>query len=199
MTSRKSQTYSVETLFKGLNSLLNSLPTDEEKRALVEELKEARDFLDEMAGLVDLVPTLETSEELALGMSRLNALTERAQDGPMRRLLGLRNRHTGAPKPKTGNTGHVEERVSDLIATINQSESSAIKEVIHQETVTVLKALADALEIVYPSKDRKPDLVDRIANHIQNRRGYALLRGERHHPDQSESHDQRGTDMAAKV
>ena len=95
----------METLFKGLNSLLNSLPTDEEKRALVQELKEARDFLDEMAGLVDLVPTLETSEELALGMSRLNALTERAQDGPMRRLLGLRNRHTGAPNPKLETPG----------------------------------------------------------------------------------------------
>ena len=51
----------MESLFKGLKSLLNSLPTEEEKSELLRNLGKAQDFLKELQLLVEAIPTMESS------------------------------------------------------------------------------------------------------------------------------------------
>lgn len=87
----QSSSYSIEALFRGLKGLLNSLPTEEEKKELQRNLNEAENFLEELRLLVEAIPTMESSRELSEGLSRLDILTERAyRDSGLRKLIGLR-------------------------------------------------------------------------------------------------------------
>ncbi len=176
MTMSKPQSYSIDSLFRGLKGLLHSLPTDAEKRELLRDLKEAQDFLEELRLLVDAIPTMESSQELSVGLSRLYALTERAhRDNGLQRLLGLRGPAVG--RKKTVVSADIEGRVSQLAAAIAESEIPELTELIAQEPLAVLKALAGDIGIRTRSKERKTDLASRIITHVENQRGYALLRG----------------------
>lgn len=173
----KSQSYSVESLFRGLKGLIHSLPSEGEKRELMRELKEAQDFLEELRLLVDAIPTMESSQELAVGLSRLDRLAERAhQDTALRKLLGLRGPAVGK-KRKAVTQDDVTARVQQLEAAIAQSETSEITAVLSREPLAVLKELAGHFGIRTLSKERKADLANRINTHIENQRGYKLLRG----------------------
>ena len=158
-----------------MKGLLNSLPTEEEKRERLRDLMEAQHFLNELRALVEAIPTMESSGELAVGLSRLDALAARAkQDVGLRRLLGLRGSSAGRSRKTAADASG---RASELEATIAQSGPSDIAGLLSREPLAVLKELAGGLGIRSPSKERKPDLVRRIATHVENQRGYALLRG----------------------
>lgn len=167
----------MEALFKGLKGLLNSLPTEEEKSELLRNLTEAENFLEELRTLVEAIPTMESSRELSEGLSRLDILAERAyRDAGLRKLLGLRG-----PKPRgNGKAVPIEDtngRVSELEELIAHSQTSQIQDLLGRDSLAVLKGVAGRLGIHTLSKERKPDLVKRIATHVENQRGYALLRG----------------------
>ena len=167
----------MESLFRGLKGLLHSLPTEAEKRELLQELKEAQEFLEELRLLVDAIPTMESSQELAVGLSRLDGLAERAhQDAPLRKLLGLRGSAVGK-KRKAATPDDVTARVCQLEAAIAKSETSEVTALLSRESLAVLKELAGNFGIRTPSKERKVDLANRINTHIENQRGYKLLRG----------------------
>ena len=88
---KRTSTYSTDSLFKGLRTLLTSLPSEEEKVELIQTLRETRDFLDELQLLVETFPTTESSQRLSQGLSRLDILADRAvSDTPLRRVMGLR-------------------------------------------------------------------------------------------------------------
>ena len=178
----KSPSYSTETLFRGLKALLLSLPTEEEKRELLRNLKEAESFLEELRLLVESIPTMESSRELSVGLSRLNILTERAySDAGLRKLLGLRGPTSGRSS-RTVAREDVNGRVGELQEQIRKSESSEIVDLLAGEPLAVLKEVATAYGIRAPSKERKMDLAGRIATYVTNQRGYALLRGDRTRP-----------------
>ena len=170
--------YSIESLFRGLKGLLNSLPTEEEKRELLRDLREAQDFLEELRTLVDAIPTMESSRELSAGLSRLDALTARAnRDAGLRKILGLRGTTSYRSRRPTAGED-VNGRAGELKDSIVQSETSGIADLLAREPLAVLKALAGSFGIRTPSRERKPDLIRRIATHTENQRGYALLRGD---------------------
>ena len=179
MTMSQSQPYSTEALFKGLKGLLRSLPTEEEKRELLRDLKAAQDFLEDLRLLVDAIPTMESSQELSVGLSRLDDLTERAQrDAGLRKLLGLRGPAVVKKKKAVSPEGSDSDgRVSQLEQAITQSETAEITGLLAREPLAVLKELAGRFEVRTTSRERKSDLVNRIATHIENQRGYAILRG----------------------
>ena len=173
----KASTYSMESLFRGLKGLLSSLPTEEEKLELLRNLNEAEEFLEQLRSLVEAIPTMESSRELSEGLSRLDMLTDRAyRDDGLRKLLGLRgsgvkrNGKRAAPDDTNG-------RVSELEAKIEETATADITDLLAGESLTVLKELAGNLGIRTLSKERKLDLVRRIATHAENKRGYTLLRG----------------------
>ena len=48
--------YPTESLFRGLKTLLKSLPTEEEKIEIIQTLRETRKFLDELQHLIEAIP-----------------------------------------------------------------------------------------------------------------------------------------------
>ena len=160
MSKRKSQLYPVESLMKGLRGLLDSLPTDDEKRELLRTLQEAQEFLEDVRLLVEAVPTMESSQELAVGLSRLNSLSDRArQDTQLSRLLGIRGHTDGSKKTPTARNGNIREHVSHLADAVSKSETQEVPSLLERESVATLKELAGRFGIRTPSKERKVDLV----------------------------------------
>ena len=169
--------YSMESLFRGLKGLLNSLPTEEEKLELMLNLNEAQNFLEELRLLVEAIPTMESSRELSDGLSRLDILTDRAyRDAGLRKLLGLRAPAPGGSR-KTIAPDDTNIRVGELEAKISESKTSEIEGLLARESLAVLKGLAGHFGIRTRSKERKVELVKRITTHAENQRGYTLLRG----------------------
>lgn len=169
--------YPTDALFKGMKSLLTSLPTEAEKQELLQTLEGAQGFLEELRRLVETAPTMESSQELAEGLSRLDILMARAhQDAGLRRLLGLR-----APKlPGAKNAaapGDAAERAARLAETLTKLPTGEVMPTLAAEPLAVLTELAVNFGMRPRSKERKADLVKRIMTHIENQRGYSLLRG----------------------
>ena len=172
--------YPTEALFKGVKVLLTSLPSNEEKSELLRTLTETQSFLEKLRLLVETVPTLESSQELSEGLSRLDILADRAnRDAGLRRLLGLRESTATRPK-RIGSHGDAEERACKLEQELSQSKTSDIVAALEQsgEPLAVLAQLAARFGIRTRSKERKRELIKRIATHIENQRGYSLLRGD---------------------
>ena len=170
-------TYSTDALFKGLRGLLNSLPTEDEKSELLRNLREAQNFLDEMHFLVEAIPTMESSRELSEGLSRLDILTDRAyRDPSLRKLLGLRGSYPGR-RQKAPQSKENQKYLDDLESEIAQAKTSEITDLLSRESVSSLKQLASHFGVRTLSKERKSDIVGRIATHIENQRGYSMLRG----------------------
>ncbi len=168
----------IDSLVKGLKTLLASLPSEEEKAELLQTLHEAKDFLEEVQRLIEAFPTAESSQSLSQGLSRLDILADRAtNDSPLRRLMGLKGPQRHSAKSVNGKDD-VKSRAKKLGETIRRSESPKIAGLIEQsgEPLSVLTELATSLGLRTPSKVRKADLTKLIAIHITNRRGYKLLR-----------------------
>ena len=177
MNKRESH-YSTEALFKGLKALLNSLPSEDEKKELIQTLNEVQSFLDEIRRLVEAVPTMESSRELSEGLSRLDILVERAnRDTGLRKLLGLRG-STASGARRVPGPDDSDSRALNLKQELTQLDTSEVKTFLEQlrEPLSVLTKLANLLGIRTRSKERKADLIQRMATHIENQRGYRLLR-----------------------
>ena len=170
--------YTTDSLFKGVRTLLISLPSEEEKAELIQTLRETMDFLAELQLLVEAFPTAESSQSLSQGLSRLDILADRAvNDAPLRRMMGLRG--TQGSKAKNVNGAEdIESRAKKLKERLSNSESSDIARLMEQsrEPLSVLTELASSLGLRTRSKERKADLINRISTHMTNQRGYRLLR-----------------------
>ena len=179
--------YPADTLMKGMKALLSSLPSDEEKRELLRTLSEAQSFLEELRLLVESIPTMESSQEFAEGLSRLDTLAERARgDGGLRRLMGFRDAGKSAAK-RPAAPAEAEARARALEQELRSLDAPDIVSALERsrEPVSVLTELATQIGIRVRSKERKAELIGRIATHISSWRGYRLLRGE--DPDSIES------------
>ncbi len=181
--------YSVETLFKGLRNLLASLPSEEEQRELLQTLSETRDFLDEMKGLIEAFPTIESSRELSQGMSRLDILADRASNhGPLRKLMGLKGSNISRQKSVNGELD-VLSRALKLEDLLKQADSSEVIGLLERsgEPVSVLIEVARHLGLRTRKKERKAELINRIESRITNQRGYDILRGTPSHAGEKEA------------
>ena len=172
--------YLTDHLFKGVRALLTSLPSEEEKSELLQTLRETAKFLEELQLLVEAFPTTESSQSLAQGLSRLDILADRAvNDAPLRKLMGIRSPQGYRGKGVNG-TEDAKIRAEKLHKKLHDSTSADIMELIEKskEPISVLTELAILLGLQTRSKERKAELIKRIATHITNQQGYRLLRGE---------------------
>ena len=177
---KRTTQYPTYSLFRGLRTLLTSLPSEEEKSELIKTLSETRDFLQEIQVLIEAFPTAESGRDLSNGLSRLDILAERAgREGRLRRVMGLSS--SAVPKVKRVNGSEdVESRARVLNQKLNNSDTSDFESLIEQsgEPKSVLTELAALIGLKARSKEGRSDLIKRIATHTENRRGYKLLRGE---------------------
>ena len=184
--------YPTDALMKGMRALLTSLPSNEEKDELMRTLNEAQNFLEELRLLVESIPTLESSQELAEGLSRLDILAERARrDGGLRRLMGFRDPSKSMAK-RPASSADSEARARRLEQELARLEAPDIVVALERsgEPLLVLTELAAHLGLKTRSKERKAELIGRIATHVSNWRGYRLLRGE--DPDSIDRSDEQG-------
>ena len=144
---KNSTSYSVDSLFKGLRNLLASLPTEEEKLELIQTLAGARQFLEDMTSLIEAFPTIESTEELSQGMTRLDILVDRAANhAPLRKLIGLKSPQTR----KIKNINPVEDIASRALRVeerLRHTDSSEIVGLLERsgEPVSVLIEVATHL------------------------------------------------------
>ena len=177
---KRNSQYPTDTLFKGIRTLLTSLPTEEEKSELIRTLRETSDFLGELQALVEAFPTVESSVNLSQGLSRLDILAARASnDAPLRKLMGFRSSRGSQVKNDNG-AEDSKVRVDRLAQRIEASENTDVTSLLEQsgEPMSVLTDLADSLGLRIRSRERKADLIKRVATHVTNQRGYRILRGE---------------------
>ncbi len=183
----KQQPYQTDALFRGLRTLLTSLPSEDEKAELLRTLTETQLFLDELRSLVEAIPTMESSRDLSEGLSRLDLLANRArQDTGLRRVLGLRTVVGSRPARRVPKED-VVNRADRLREEMSRVETSDILTTLEQsrEPTLILRELAKIMGMRIPVKERREDLARRIATHIENQRGYRLLRGDG--PDEGHS------------
>ena len=175
----RNSNYPTDSLFKGMKTLLTSLPSDEEKGELLQTLRDTKSFLEELELLVEAFPTIESSKSLSQGLSRLDVLAGQTdRDVRLKRLMGFQV--SPARKVKAANSsGDIEHRAQKLMESLNDSGASNIEQVLETsgEPTSVLAALAASLGLRTRSKERKSDLIKRIATNIENERGYRMLRG----------------------
>lgn len=168
-----------ENLFKGMRTLLASLPTNDEKDELLQTLRDATNFLQELELLVEAFPTVESGKGLSEGLSRLEVLSRGSEgDNRIKRMMGFQvSRRSGREKERE--PSEIQYRVKKLIDSIDNSETLEIARALETsgETLSVLTVLATSLGLRTPSKERKADLIRRIATHVENQRGYNILRG----------------------
>lgn len=165
---------------RGLKGFVRSLPSEEERDEVLRTLRGTRDLLDEVQRLLQDLPTLESSQELSHAMTRLEVIAAEARSNPgVSRMLRLRKSGTaGGKRPKEDSDPAA--RVRSLWESVRTLEKSEIARSLERsgEPVRVLKAFAGNLGLRVRSSERRADLIQRIATHIENERNYRLLRGE---------------------
>ena len=168
------------TFLRGLRGFVRSLPSEEERAEVLRTLRDTRDFLNEVESLVSSIPTLETSAEVSGAISRLDLLASKARDNGLHKVLGI-------PKPrstmKAANYSEARARAEELLKEIRPLGRLGREEITKTlersgAPVIVLRAVAGGLNLPLPSSATKADLIRRIATHIENDRGYRLLRGD---------------------
>lgn len=170
----------IDSLMKGLRTLLASLPSEEEKAQLIQTLRDTRDFLEELRLLLEAFPTTDSSQGLGQSISRLDILADRAaRNAPLRRLMGLK----GPQKPKSKNGAKGEDvsfRAAKLEEALVAAESSDVAALLERsgEPLSVLMVVGASLGLRIRSKERKVELTQRISAHIVNQRAYRALRGD---------------------
>ena len=138
---------------KGMRALLTSLPSEEEKSELIRTLNEAQS---DFRLLVESIPTMESSQELAEGLSRLDILVEPQRDAGLRRLMGLRDTSKPTAK-KPASSMEAKERARALEQELAPLEASDIVAALERsrEPLSVLTELAALLGMKTRSKERK--------------------------------------------
>ncbi len=175
--------YPTDALFKGLKTLLTSLPSEEEKDELIQTLRDTRSFLEELELLVEAFPTIESSRGLSEGLARLDVLAGLSdRDTRLKRLMGFQVSQVGKAKSVNG-SGDVAVRAERLKESLKDSGNASLERVMESsgEPISVLTELAASMGLRTRSKERKLDLIKRIATHLTNQRGYRILRGESPH------------------
>lgn len=171
--------YQTDVLFKGLKTLLTSLPTEEEKSELILTLRDTRTFIEEIEELVEAFPTIESSRGLSEGLARLEVLAGISdRESRLKRMMGFQVSSKSKVKGDNG-TGDVVARAENLKERLKTAKNDGLLEVLDssKEPVSVLTQLANSMGLRTRSKERKADLMKRIVTHIVNQRGYRMLRG----------------------
>lgn len=176
----RTSSYPTDALFKGLKSLLTSLPSEEEKGELLQTLRDARNFIAEVEQLVESFPTIESSRGLSEGLARLSLLAGLTdQETRLKRLMGFQSSSATRARSSNGSKG-IASRVESLRESLKNVGNDNLINVIEAsgEPIAVLSELAASMGLRTSSKERKSNLTQRIANHIVNQRGYRMLRGD---------------------
>jgi hypothetical protein len=177
-----------KSFIEGLRSIIEVLPSDEEKKEIQEKFANFVGFLNDIKDNIGLLPSKESMEEVN---QAIKELIKKYESNPMvATLLGLRERpKKKSLKPKSKLSDETStEKAKEALKFIEQLNPDELQKKLGSEEYTYsdLWAIAYELGVRHTQKINREKLVDLISSKIINYRGYQLLSGQ---PDKGKNTD----------
>ena len=169
----------ITSFLQQLESLVDSLPTQERKEEIERELECVIGFLNDFKARLTALPTTEDEARLQESLRVLRHFVAVAEADPLiSKTLGL---HPKAQRLRSS-TGRPQERpdVTTMVDELKGAPPAEVRQVLTRKengcTVADLKQIAAAMGVRVPSKATRTAIVDQIVNRTEKEAGYALLR-----------------------
>lgn len=172
---------SKKDIFVNLQKVINSLPTEAEKKELEDNVTVVIDFFVDMKRRLAMMPAMEDYQAAQSTLKNLEELFTKSKDHRiLSSMLGI------GSQPKRGRKLQLtsEADIHDATEDLKQLETLSIDEIrirLRDEDrypMRKLQALIATMGIRGSSKMGRDGLADLIATKISNYRGYKMLRGE---------------------
>lgn len=176
--SKKSEIVKKKTLIKGLNNLLNGLPSNSEKQEINKNFEELIAFFNTLRKNFNNVPSLEDMQEVKKNIDNIETILAQSETNPIiANALGIRLKSSLKSKPKI-----TEEDINKAKNILKEIESLPVDKInsrLHDKNISLKEIRAISLELGIKSSDRlgKDKLIHQITNKIANYRGYKQLGG----------------------
>lgn len=179
MSKPKKTRSHARSLLAAIRDVAASLPTTEERNEAVATIRAVEAYLAEVRAWLELLPTSADTADLQGALSRFDVLVEKTEQNPLlARVFG------DAPKPKPRKTpappSAGDDRARTLLATLDDLTIDQIREKLQRDPTLNLRdmrALAQLLELRFPSKISRETLANSLTTRIANQRGYRHLSG----------------------
>lgn len=167
-------------IIRGLQTALESLPTEQEKQQLVDSLEQLRSFIDELGKSVASIPTAETMADARTALERLERVYVKANTSPwLAATIGGRpgSKRRSDTRPLSDDEKQEGQRLAQELSELptDQVEAKLLDE--NQYPGRYLRAVAQVFGIRSTKGFSRESLAHQIAMKVANARGYRALRG----------------------
>jgi len=177
--SKKSAGFDPEGFFKGLQNLLDTLPTESQKQEINNAFTELIGFLTDLQNIFLAMPSIEDSAHISQSLTKLQEFYVATQKVPLvAASIGAgrnsTNRNSGALPTKEVNID-----VNAVLSSLAKLSADEIRSRLVDKTYTkpALQAIASELGMKPASNATRKSLADKIANDIVNQRMRDSLAG----------------------
>lgn len=174
-TGMKKRRFWPRGLLEGIGQVMEKIPSDEERRSIMESIGDLIKFLQDLQQRVAKMPSDIEREEIMKATQSLCLFLEKAHSDPrMMSILGLSSLTRRAKRETEILEG------DSLHAAIKEIESTPIPELktkLGRYNKSQLIVIGRGLNITVTERMSQVDMVSKIVKSIENMRGYDLLRG----------------------
>jgi hypothetical protein len=167
----------VRDLLAGLQSLTESLPSEEERTTITSSLAELSAYLDRVQRDLLSLPIKEDVQSLITTVEKLDSLLMKAEANPgVARALGLERK--AAPRAKATAPPVDNEKVEALLKSFESKTIDQIREALRDDgecSTSELRAVAVALGLRTQARMGRDALAQKLITQISNARGYRSL------------------------
>jgi hypothetical protein len=160
---------------KGLRALLDSLPSESERRQIDAQLQTLIDFLTDLRHRLSNIPSREDAAASRAAVDQLDALFAQAKSNPfLATALGVKVT-ASRRKPAPVSSDDIS-RARSTLARLQTLTLHEIRATLNPMARIELQAVASALGIRGTQRSTHESLVQQVATKITNTRGYRSLR-----------------------
>jgi hypothetical protein len=160
---------------KGLRALLDSLPSESERRQIDAQLQTLIDFLTDLRHRLSNIPSREDAAASRAAVDQLDALFAQAKSNPfLATALGVKVT-ASRRKPAPVSSDDIS-RARSTLARLQTLTLHEIRATLNPMARIELQAVASALGIRGTQRATHESLVQQVATKITNTRGYRSLR-----------------------
>ncbi len=178
--SRKAEFMKANVFLSRLKATVESLPTEEEKRAAQTRIAALTTFLQDLRAAVDSMPSIESAAQVHEALEWLQDLFRKAETNPVLAGLAPASRASGTSGHRAALTEWDVAKAKDDIDAFKSLPVDEIRAKILNEDgypLRRVRAIAAALGIRATEKLSRESLAHQITTKIANYRGYESLSG----------------------
>lgn len=178
--SKKAEFMNAKTFLDHLEATVQSLPTEEEKRAVQAKIAALADFLESIKSAVESMPTIESVGQVNEALGWLQGLFSKAMANPV--LAGIVPAPR-PPRPRESRQGVTEENLPGAKADVDALKALPVEEIRSKlldedgYSLSRIRVIASVLGIGAPEKLSRESLAHQVTTKIANYRGYERLSG----------------------